>query len=54
MKPTAYLINVARGPVIKQDVLLKALKEGWIAGASFLMLSFARYALGHTSTYRSA
>ena len=34
MKPTAYLINVARGPVIKQDVLLKALKEGWIAGAA--------------------
>ena len=34
MKPAAYLINVARGPVINQDVLLKALKEGWIAGAA--------------------
>ncbi len=34
MKPTAYIINVARGPVIKQDVLIQALKEGWIAGAA--------------------
>lgn len=33
MKPTSYLINVARGPVVRQDVLLRALKEGWIAGA---------------------
>jgi len=34
MKPTAYIINTARGPVIKQDVLIQALKEGWIAGAA--------------------
>ena len=33
MKPTSYIINVARGPVIKQAVLIQALKEGWIAGA---------------------
>ncbi len=33
MKPAAYIVNIARGPVIKQDVLLRALKEGWIAGA---------------------
>jgi len=34
MKPTAHLINIARGPVIKQDVLIQALKQGWIAGAA--------------------
>ncbi len=34
MKPTSYLINVARGPIIKQDVLIQALKERWIAGAA--------------------
>ena len=33
MKPTACLINVARGGVIDQDVLIRALKEGWIKGA---------------------
>ena len=33
MKPTSYLINIARGQVVKQDVLLRALKEGRIAGA---------------------
>ncbi|OGO21845.1 MAG: hypothetical protein A2144_14420, partial [Chloroflexi bacterium RBG_16_50_9] len=33
MKPTAYIINVARGPVVQQAALRKALKEGWIAGA---------------------
>jgi glyoxylate reductase len=33
MKKTSYLINNARGPVIDEMALLKALKEGWIAGA---------------------
>ncbi len=34
MKPTAYIINVARGPVVKQGVLIQALKKGWIGGAA--------------------
>ncbi|RLE76428.1 MAG: D-glycerate dehydrogenase, partial [Thermoprotei archaeon] len=34
MKPTAYLINTARGAVINTDALIKALEEGWIAGAA--------------------
>lgn len=33
MKPTAYLINLARGPVVKQAALVEALKAGKIAGA---------------------
>ncbi len=33
MKPTAYLINVARGGVVDEPVLIRALEELWIAGA---------------------
>jgi len=33
MKPTAYLINTARGPVVDEPALIKALQEKWIAGA---------------------
>jgi len=34
MKPTAYLVNASRGGIVKEDELVKALKEGWIAGAA--------------------
>ncbi len=33
MKPTAYFINVARGPVHDEVALVRALQEGWITGA---------------------
>ena len=33
MKPTAYVINMGRGALIDTNALLKALKEGLIAGA---------------------
>jgi len=34
MKPTAYLINTSRGPVVDEKALAKALKENVIAGAA--------------------
>jgi len=34
MKPTAYLINTSRGPVVDEDALVGALREGRIAGAA--------------------
>ncbi len=33
MKPSAYLINVARGPVIDEHALVEALRDGVIKGA---------------------
>jgi glyoxylate reductase len=34
MRPTAYLINTARGAVVDEQGLVRALTEGWIAGAA--------------------
>jgi len=34
MKPSAILMNTARGPIVDQTALRVALTEGWIAGAA--------------------
>jgi glyoxylate reductase len=34
MRPTAYLINTARGPLVQTEALIEALSQRWIAGAA--------------------
>jgi D-3-phosphoglycerate dehydrogenase len=34
MKPSAFIVNCARGGIIDEEALYRALKENWIAGAA--------------------
>ncbi len=41
MKPSAFLINAARGPLVDDKALYRALTQGWIAGAGLDVLEEA-------------
>lgn len=47
MKPTAYLINTARGPIVREAAIVRALQEGWIAGAALDVLEAEPPAQSH-------
>jgi glycerate dehydrogenase len=47
MKSNALLINTARGGLVDETALIRALKEGWIAGAGFDVLSVEPPRNGH-------
>lgn len=47
MKPTAYIVNTSRGPLIDQDALVAALKSGTIAGAGIDVFDIEPLPPGH-------
>jgi phosphoglycerate dehydrogenase-like enzyme len=47
MKPTAYLINTSRGPIVEETALIAALREQRIAGAGLDVYDEEPLAAGH-------
>jgi glycerate dehydrogenase len=47
MKPSALLINTGRGGLVDEAALIQALREGWIAGAGFDVITAEPPPLGH-------
>jgi phosphoglycerate dehydrogenase-like enzyme len=50
MKPTAYLINTSRGPLVDEVSLVTALQQGWIAGAGLDVFDHEPLPGGHPLT----
>lgn len=47
MKPTAYLINTSRGPLVDEDALIDVLKKGGIRGAGLDVYNVEPLPLNH-------
>lgn len=47
MKPSVLLINTARGGIVDEAALVRALKEGWISGAGFDVITAEPPPEGH-------
>jgi phosphoglycerate dehydrogenase-like enzyme len=47
MKPTAYLINTSRGPIVDEDALISAVQQGRLAGAGIDVYGVEPLPAGH-------
>ncbi len=47
MKPTAFLVNCARGDIVDEDALYQSLRDGKLAGAGLDVLQHEPMKAGH-------